>query len=115
MRLRVTYVADIHDFNSKDSAKFIADCQLPWGTQDGSYPQCRLIGQTTPGQIENSNKKPNDPPPQLMRVFEEIDETAETQVGEPGITYDEDGNINVTIEWIQFSTGTAVDQTVGVT
>lgn len=115
MRLRVTRVADIHNFNAKDSDKFSADCQLEWGTEDPEYPQCRLINQTTPGQIENPAAKPNDPPPQLVRVYEQIDEENETMVGDPNITYDEDGNINVEINWLQFSSGTAVNETVGVT
>jgi len=112
-RLRVTRVADILNYTSKDADKFVADLLLPWGTPDETYPNCRLVRQTTPGQNENPAKTPNDPPPQLIRVYEEIDEALETQVGEPAVTYDQYDNKIVTIEFIQFSTGTAVYETVG--
>ena len=114
-RLRVTRVADILNYTTKDIAKFLAEIEIPWGTPDVTYPDCRLILQSTPGQNNNPAKNPNDPPPQLVRVYEEIDEEDETQVGEPAVTYDEDGALNIGIDWIQFSSGTAVYETVGTT
>ncbi len=115
MRLRVTVRLDAQYQLYKDAATFAAEVLLPWGDPHPTYPETRLISQPSSGQIENAYKNPNDPPPFLTRVYEEIDEENETQVGEPNITYDEDGNINVEINWIQFSTGTAVDETVGTT
>lgn len=105
-RLRVTRVADILNYTSKDVTKFLADLKLPWGTPDPTYPDCLLVQQTTPGQNENPAKNPNDPPPQLIRVYEQIDENSRTMVGEPGISFDQYGRKTVVIEYLQFSSGT---------
>jgi hypothetical protein len=85
---------------------------LNWGTADADYTDCRLIKQNISGQT-GPYRKPVDEPPQLVRVYEEISATAETQVGEPGITFDQYDNKIVTINWIQFSAGTATYQIPG--
>lgn len=115
MRLRVTRVYDILDFTAKKDADFQAKLKIAWGTQDDTYPQCRLISQDETGQGANDAKKPNDPPPQLVRVYEEISATAETQVGDTDVSFDQYGRQTVVNEWIQFSTGTPVYGTVGTT
>jgi hypothetical protein len=51
--------------------------------------------------------------PLIRLIYEQIDSTAETQVGDPDITFDQDGNINVEFNYVQFSAGTAVDLVVG--
>jgi hypothetical protein len=56
-----------------------------------------------------------DTRPILQLIYEQINATTETQVGDPNVTYDQDGNLNVEINWVQFSTGTPVVQTVGTT
>ncbi len=113
MRLRITVRLDAQYQLYKDAATFAAEVLLPWGTAYAAFPQCRLIKQPSSGQIENAYKNPNDPPPVLLRVYEEINESTETQVGEADVKFDEDGNINVEFNYIQFSTGTAVDLVVG--
>lgn len=108
LRLRVTRRFDIADQQAviKDSDLFLENAEIPWGTQDSDYPQCRLIHQDTPGQVENSNKSPNDPPAYIIRVFEEIDRNDRTQVGRTDISYDQYGRKTVVNEFIQFSDGT---------
>jgi hypothetical protein len=112
-RLRVTERLDAQYQLYKDAATFIAEVRLPWGTENEKFPGCRLIGQPSSGQIENAYDNPNDPPPVLLRVYEQIDESEETMVGEPSVTFDQDGNLNVEFNYIQFSTGTPVDLVVG--
>lgn len=115
LRLRVTRVADILNYTSFKSADFLAGLQIAWGTADPDYPQCLLISQTTPGQGQNPAKKPNDPPPQLVRVYEQIDPALETPVGNADVTIDQDDITTVTQDYLQFSTGTPVYQVPGVT
>ena len=116
-RLRVTRRLDANDIQAAagNSDKFLANIKLPWGTQDDEFPQCRLIHQDDFGQTENPNKSPNDPPAYIIRVYEQIDASAETPVGNADITYDQYNNKIVTQEWIQFSTGPLDNQTVGTT
>lgn len=115
MRKKVTRRYDISDGQAtmKDGAKFDANVEIAWGTEDEEYEGCRLTHQNVTGQTGNPNKSPNDPPAFLIRIFEEIDESAETMVGEPSVTFDEDGNINVEFNYIQFSSAPAVDLIVG--
>lgn len=113
-RLLVTRVYDVLNFIPKSPEKLLADVWQEWGTADEAFPECRLTKQFVSGQT-GPFRSPCDEPPILTRVYDQIDEEAETQVGEPNITYDEDGNINVEINWIQFSSATAVNETVGTT
>lgn len=115
MRLRVTRVYDILDFTAKTTAQFSDKLEISWGTQDETFPQCRLINQDEAGQGNNPAKQPNDPPPQLIRIFEEIDASAETQVGRTDVSFDQYGRRTVVNEFLQFSTGTSVYQIVGTT
>lgn len=117
MRLRCTVRLDAVDIQATagDATKFATNVVIPWGTQDEDFPQCRLIAQDDFGQVENPNKSPNDPPAYIIRVFEQIDEEAETQVGNPSVTYDQDNLLEVSIEWIQFSTGTPIYGVPGTT
>lgn len=98
-----------------DGTKFDANVKIAWGTENDDYPGCRLIKQDVTGQTQNENKKPNDPPAFLIRVWEEIDEENETPVGNADITYDQYNNKIVTQTWIQFSTGSLENQTIGIT
>jgi len=67
-------------------------------------------------KFEDSENAPGkDTRPILQLIYEQIALTGETQVGDPGVTYDQDGNLNVEIDWVQFSSTTATPQTVGVT
>jgi hypothetical protein len=117
MRKKITRRYDISDGKATmgDGTKFDANVELPWGTEDDQYEGCRLTHQDVTGQTANPNKAPNDPPAYLIRVFEEIDEENETQVGNADITFDQYNNKIVTLHWIQFSTGALANQVVGTT
>lgn len=117
MRLRVTVRLDAVDIQATagDAAKFATNVVIPWGDPDSDFPQCLLIHQDDFGQTENPNKSPNDPPAYIIRVYEEISATAETQVGEPAITYDQDDILEVGIDWLQFSSGTPTYGVPGTT
>jgi hypothetical protein len=107
-RLRVTQVYDVLDYVVRNGeASFLAEIKLPWGTPHPTYDNCRLVKQDVLGQIENPFKQPNDPPPQLVRVWDQIPENDQVIVGEPGISYDQYGRKTVVIEYIQFSAGTS--------
>lgn len=107
-RLRVSRRLDIADQQAvlKTSDLFITNAEIEWGTMDADYPQCRLVAQDTPGQVENPNKSPNDPPAYIIRVFEEIPENDRVIVGLPAISYDQYGRKSVVIDYIAFSAGT---------
>ncbi len=115
MRLRVTRLFDVLDFVPKKEAEFLSEVELPWGTADIDYTDCRLVKQDLSGQENNPNKAPNYPYPQLVRIYEQIDEELETQVGRTAVTWDQDNIVEVSNEWIQFSTGTPVYQVPGTT
>lgn len=116
-RRRVTRRIDLADQQAvmKTTALFTSKLLLDWGTPDADYPECLLVAQSTPGQIENAYKSPNDPPPYLTRVFEELSPTTETQVGDPSITYDQDDILEVSIDYIALSTSTPTYQVPGAT
>lgn len=115
-RLRVTERLDAQYQLYKNAAAFVADVLLPWGTACEDFPECRLVSQPSSGQIENAYDNPNDPPPVLLRVYEEIPEDDRVIVGEPGISFDQYGRKSVVIEYIQFSDGsTAYADVVGTT
>jgi len=112
-RLRVTQVYDVLDYVVRNGeASFLADIKLPWGDPHPTYANCRLVKQDVTGQIENLARRPNDPPPQLIRVWDQIPENDQVIVGEPGISYDQYGRKTVVIEYIQFSAGTSTYSTV---
>jgi hypothetical protein len=115
-RLRVTERLDVQYQLYKNATDFIAGVLLPWATPNEFYPNCRLIHQPSTGQIENAYKNPNDPPPFLLRVYEEIPENDRVIDGLPGVSYDSFGRKIVVVNYIQFSSGTTVyTDTVGIT
>jgi hypothetical protein len=98
----------------KTPAQILAEVWLAWGTPDDEYTSCRLIKQDVSGQtteFPDTSKRP----PVLTRVYEEISELLETQVGDPSTEFDQYNNKIVTIDWLQFSAGTAVYQVPGET
>lgn len=108
-RLRVTQVYDVLDYVVRNGeASFLADIKLPWGDPHPTYTNCRLVKQDVTGQVDNSAKQPNYPPPQLIRVWDQIPENDQVMVGNPDISYDQYGRKTVVIEYIQFSAGTSV-------
>lgn len=110
MRKRVTRRYDVVDQQAATKTTELFDTQVKaaWGTTDETYPECRLIAQDFSGQVQNENKAPNDPPPHLIRVFEEIDANARTQVGRTDISYDQYGRKTAVNEFLQFSDGTTI-------
>lgn len=108
----VTRRYDVLNWIPKTPADILAECWQPLGTVDDEYDDCYLIEQRVEGQT-GDYYSPCKLPPVLVRVFLELDGTNETQQGEPSITYDEDGNINVEINWFQLASGTAVNLVVG--
>lgn len=113
MRLRVTERLDAQYQLYKDAATFASEVLLPWGTQCAAYPETRLIGQPSSGQIENAYKNPNDPPPVLLRIYETIPEADRVLVGEPGISYNQYGFLEVVLTYIQFNGGASYSDVVG--
>lgn len=107
-RKRVTRRYDIVDGQAtmKDDTKFDANVRLPWGTEDDEYSGCRLVKQDVTGQTGNPNITPNNPPAFLIRVFEEIPANDRVMVGDPAVSYNQYGFLEVVIEYIQFSDGT---------
>lgn len=113
-RLQVDRRYDVLNPVPKDPAKFLSDVELPLGTTDDEYTGCYLIEQVLEGQ-NGDFYKPCEQPPILRRTFLELNGLNETQVGEPSIEYDEDGNVNVQITYWQLNVGTSTYQTVGTT
>ncbi len=114
-RLRVTTLADVLNNVPKTPAGIAAaGLWLNWGTAHDTFTNCLLIKQDISGQ-EGPFRKPVEEPPQLVRVFEELSPTDETQVGNPGYDIDQYDNTIVTIDWLQLSTGTATYQIPGTT
>lgn len=109
---------DIVDWQAtfKTLAEFEAAVQLPWGTEDDEYPGLRLIKQDVVGSVENPNKSPNDPPPYLLRVYEQIPRNDRVIVGLPNVNFDQYGRKYVVFNYVQFSDGTTTyADTVGTT
>lgn len=114
-RLRVTRIIDALNQVPKDGANLTAaGLWYAWGVQDAEFPQCRLIKQNITPQGENFPDE-SKAPPRLILVYEQINEFTETQVGEPAVTVNQYGYKEVTIEYIQFSAGTAVYGVPGTT
>lgn len=116
LRLRVTRRYDVLDYVPKKPGDLAADITLAWGTPDAVYTNCRLIKQDIPdGQNKNPAKSPNDPPPILIRVYEQLPATAELSVGEPDVTIGQDGLYTIVDDLLQFSLAVAgVTNTYGV-
>ena len=112
-RLTVVRQYDVLNFIPKDPAKFLAEVEQPLGTTDEEYTNCYLVEQKLTGQT-GPFKNPCDEPPVLYRRYLQLDELNETLDGQPSITYDEDGNINVEFNYVQLSSGTAVNEVVGI-
>jgi hypothetical protein len=111
-RHRVTRVYDVLNSTAKTPAELAAEMQLAWGTADAEYTDCRLVLQNVTGQ-DGPLAAPLAEAPKLTRIFETISATAETEVGNPGVAYDQAGNLTLTKTFLQFSTATASYGTVG--
>ncbi len=115
-REKITRRYDIVDGQAamEDGTKFDANIRIPWGTEDSEYLGLRLTHQDVVGQTDNPNKSANNPPPYLIRVFEQISANDRTKVGRTDVSYDQYGRRTVVEEFIQFSDGTTeYDDVVG--
>lgn len=107
-RLRVTRYADVINSVPKTPAALAAaGLWYAWGTPDATYPTARLIQQDISGQ-DGEFRKPNEEPPKLTYVFEEIPQDTQVEVGNPDISYDQYGNKTAVLNFVQFSAGTAL-------
>jgi hypothetical protein len=119
-RQRVTDIADVLAVSVKDPAKILSLVWLPWGTAHPKYTDCRLIKQFVAGQrpserLMDPETSPEAHPCHLTRVYETIDASLETAVGNADVVWDQENIKTVTQTYIQLSTGTAVYQVPGVT
>lgn len=115
MRKRITRRYDVLNYIPKTPADLATYVTLPWGTPDEEYPLLRLIKQDITGQIEYTPDAPNKFPPYLTRVYEEIPETAEVQVGKNEVIQMRDGRVGIKAQFLQFSYATPTPGTVNVT
>lgn len=121
-RLRVERTADVQNWAIFTPAEVNAEVWLPWGTQDITYTNTRLVKQDVTGQHPAGGGMRADPtmpptrhPPLLHRVYEEIDSSLETSVGNADVEISPDGIYTIKQDFIQFSTGTAVYGVPGTT
>jgi hypothetical protein len=117
LRQRITRVYDIlgevPKFQTAGTTQpGVSAYTLPWGSADSvppsegsSYSNCLLIKQTIEGQFElnGPGDNPNTIFPTLTRVYEQISATGETKVGDDDTTIDQDGLVEVTQHFLQFS------------
>ena len=114
LRLRVTRIYDVLNFVSKTPGDLAAQLELPWGSADVTYTNCLLIKQDVTGQTGLA-EEPCKEPPKLTRIYEQIDSSAETAVGNADVTRGQDNLYLITQNYLQFSSGTAIYQTPGTT
>lgn len=107
-RLRVSRVADVLSEVRGDPG-LDSEVWLPWGTPDEEHPKCRLIGQ----EVAPLNDTTRQGSRALSRVFEELPETDEVQVGKLRIVTGEDGREFIQAQFIQFSAGAYDSGTIG--
>lgn len=107
-RLRVSRMADVQS-EVRGDAKLDAEVWLDWGTPDEEHTDCRLIAQ----ELAPLNNTAQAGARGLTRIYEELPESAEVQVGKLRIVTGEDGREFVQAQFIQFSTGTYNRGTIG--
>lgn len=94
---------------------------LPWGTVDSvpasqgtSYAGLRLVKQDFSGQAElNDDEEPTKKLPTLTRVYETLNDPAETEVGNTDITIDQDDLTECDQNFLQLSGRSPTFQTPG--
>ncbi len=105
---------DVENSVPKTPAAILAECWLPLGTADAQYTDCYLIEQRVEGQ-NGDFYKPCDFEPILVRIFEQLDGTNETLIGQPSVVVDQYGNTSAIYEYWQLNLGTAIYQVPGTT
>lgn len=121
-RIRISRTYDVINFAIFTPVELAAEVWLPWGTPDTKYPVALLVKQDVKGQHPAGSGMRADPtispekhPPLLERIFEQIDPSLETAVGNADVNIGADGLITVKQDYLQFSTGTAIYGVPGVT
>ncbi len=110
-RARATFSYQVREWVGRTKAEILAECFLAWGTEaPGDFTGLRLIKQDLEGLTPNDNGSLP-----LVRVFEELPETAEIQVGENEVRYETDGSRVVVAKFLQFTAGALVPGTIGTT
>jgi len=96
------------------AAELLTEVWLPWGTQDDVEATCRLILQEISGQNGLPFETPTKEPPRLLRTYETLDATAETQVGKTDITIGQDNLVTAVNTSLQFTSATPIYGRIGV-
>lgn len=110
-RQQATFAYTVREWVGRTQAEITAEIWLAWGTvAPGDFTALRLVKQTLQGL--EPDKTGGIP---LLRVFEEIPASAEVQVGEDTITYDETGGKTIVAEFLQFSSAAYAPGTIGTT
>lgn len=110
-RQRATFAYTVREWVGRTQAEITAEIWAAWGTvAPGDFTALRLVKQTLQGlEPDKTGGLP------LLRVFEEIPESAEVQVGKDTISYGEDGGKTIVAEFLQFSSATYTPGTIGTT
>lgn len=108
-RQLVTRFYDVLEYLPKDQARFGADVELAYATADAVYTNCRLVKQG----MADPSLKPSTDRHLYIRVYEELDASAETQVGQATKIRLEDGRDAWVYTYRQFTTGTHTPGTIG--
>jgi hypothetical protein len=114
LRIRVTREYDVLNSVGKTPLTAGTAMFLAWGTADVQWPQALLIKQDLEGQTEEAAQEKK--PARLTRVYEQLNRTSETQVGDPEINIGQDGLYTIVLNYIQYSVaagGSQTFQTVG--
>jgi hypothetical protein len=109
LRIRVTREYDVLNSVGKTPLTAGTAMFLAWGTADVQWPQALLIKQDLEGQTEEAAQEKK--PARLTRVYEQLNRTTETQVGDPEINIGQDGLYTIVLNYIQYSVAAGGGQT----
>ena len=109
LRIRVTREYDVLNSVGKTPLTAGTAMFLAWGTADVQWPQALLIKQDLEGQTEEAAQEKK--PARLTRVYEQLNRTSETQVGDPEINIGQDGLYTIVLNYIQYSVAAGGGQT----
>lgn len=107
-------------FEVASKSEIPAELNFSWGDLD-AFPQANLASEWQGLRLTNRKLTDNlegpgfDSRPILQLIYEQIDESAETQVGEAEIDHLDDGRVSIVLNYLQFTTGIYNPGTVGTT
>lgn len=110
-RQRATFTYDVREWVGRTLADIAAECWADWGAAaPGDFSALRLVKQELKGlEPDKTGAIP------LVRIYEELHATDETQVGEDSIAYGEDGGKTIVAQFIQFASSPATPGTINTT